>query len=786
MGALRTYAGEVVAGRGVFVLLFLVLAGPGSGAALQTVRVDPASEGIGLRADIGGETVALLNGLRYEGRDATGTAFSTGSMAANGARPRRLSLSGPGADHVTVTAALTPLPRGCRLEWTFAHDGPKREWNGWTSGFRLDLAGDIVEATTQVVTKWVTPTGAEKWEVAGDTLYPDTECQIRQIALGDISLVVVTPSYDPDWIYGNSKERAPFLRFALPKEPVFTRRFSMALLAIPTDAVEPHCLAAEAAGRPLALSLSTGRTGSLFAPGESVPLVASVRNVTPQPHECHLEVEVHDYDGAVRAHHSSSSAVSPWGAHPVSLRFAAEQRGILFVVARMEWEGGTAQQRATIGVLPDRRAEGVCPRSPFGMAAAIASPERYPDQLDLSVVLRHMERIGVRWVRGGWFPLKSEFTEAEERVVSRRVRLLGGHGILPHVQVGCKLPGPDGGVEELQTRLRSALHRFRWVSPYIEIGNELNHAGVTGPDYVERMLRPVHDVMRRMLPKGRVMSMGLGGVGKEWIEGFAAAGGMELIDILSVHPGCHPRAPEFWKGWRGWVFRSQMLDAMRVARERGDKAVWITEAYAPTQPGRSGLDLRTAADYLVRTYVCSLGLGVKVVEWYQFQDGVWFAQRQRPDDVEYNFGIVYTDLTPKPAYVAYGAMTEQLEGAACVGRIDLGADDLYGVRFRRELGTVDVLWSYREKHETDVAWWPPEKFEGVSRRPGEPWEERWRQPATVELPAQERVTVTDILGRARVQATPNGRALLQLTGSPVYVVGLGDIPLRKPFWPDIE
>jgi hypothetical protein len=300
------------------------------------------------------------------------------------------------------------------------------------------------------------------------------------------------------------------------------------------------------------------------------------------------------------------------------------------------------------------------------------------------------------------------------------------------------------------------------------------------------MLRPIHEVMRRVFPEGKVMSMGLGGVSKDWLEEFVAAGGMDLLDVLSVHPGCHPRAPEFWEGWRGWVFRSQMLDAVRAAREHGSKEVWITEAYAPTPPGRSGLDLRTSADYLVRTYVCALALGMKVTEWYQFQDGVWFAQRPRPDDVEYNFGLVYTDLTPKPAYVAYGTMTGQLEGAVYQGRLDLGAEDLYGARFQQGGRFLDVLWSYREKHETDLPWWPPENYQEASRKPGEPWEERWKEPVAVELPATGAVTLTDLMGNAREVSPEGGKVSLRLTGSPIYVRGLGHLAMRPRWWDDAE
>jgi hypothetical protein len=259
---------------------------------------------------------------------------------------------------------------------------------------------------------------------------------------------------------------------------------------------------------------------------------------------------------------------------------------------------------------------------------------------------------------------------------------------------------------------------------------------------------------------------------------------MALLDVLAVHPGCHPRAPEYYEGWDGWVFRPQMARAMQAARAAG-KVVWIDEGYAPASPARSQLDLRTAADYLVRTYVCAMALGVERIAWYQFQDGVWFARRPNPDDLEYSFGILYTDLSPKPAYVAYGALTERLDGAACEGRLELGAEDLYGLRFRRDGVVTDVLWSYREKHETDLPWWPPEKYVGSSRKPGEPWVERWQAGVSVSLPAPGPVTVTDLMGNPRTVAPENGKANLQLTGSPVYVQGLGALPPLPRVWPEM-
>jgi len=130
-------------------------------------------------------------------------------------------------------------------------------------------------------------------------------------------------------------------------------------------------------------------------------------------------------------------------------------------------------------------------------------------------------------------------------------------------------------------------------------------------------------------------------------------------------------------------------------------------------------------------------------------------------------------------------MTEQLEGATCLGRLDLGADDLYGVRFNHGGETVDVLWSYREKHETDLPWWPPENYAKDSRRPAEPWVERWQAPVEVTLPAAGTLTITDLMGNRRPLQPQDGKVTLALTGSPVYVRGIGEMGRLPRLWEDM-
>lgn len=731
----------------------------------------------------GGRNVTLVRGVAYRAEDEAGLAFETLRAVPGEGGAMRFDLAGPAAAAARVTVRIEPVPSGVGLEWTIRYNGPHRQWNGWTSRFEFDFGAEVTGVATRPVTRWVRPTGKHPWEVRGDTLYPDTECQLREVVFGDSALVMVAEDYDPDWIYGGNEDRARHWRLAPPVPPETEVRCRMVLLAIPANDRNPARLAAMAAGRPLALSVGTGRAGNLFAPGERVPLVLELSNVSGSRQNGRLDITAHDYYGRMLLRDRVPLSMAPNERRRMVRVVRPPARGVVFVDTLLSWSTGHQPGRTTVGVLPQRAAGGTRPDSPFGLAAVIASPHRYPDQWDLETVLRQAERIGVRWLRGGWIPLQDTMTDQELAAARSRLSALKRHGILPHTQMAASVPPPDE-VQALKSRLATSLQRLPEAGEYIEVGNELNYSA-TAPEYVERLLRPVHDVMREVRPDAKIMTMGLGGVMRDWLAAFVAAGGLDLADVLSIHPGCHPRAPEFWEDWRGWVFRPQVQDALAAARDHGARELWITEAYAPVNHFRSSVDLRTAADYLVRTYVCAIALGVKVTEWYQLQDGVWFAQRQYPADGEYNYGMLYVDLTPKPQYVAFGTMTEQLEGAAYVGRLDLGADDLYGVRFQRDGETVDVMWSYREKHETDLGWWPPELFADDSRRPGEPWHERWLMPVAVKLPASGSVEVTDLMGNRRSLQAQEGAVTLELTGSPVYVRGLAAAPLRAVFWEEL-
>lgn len=727
------------------------------------------------------QVTPLLTSLRYEAYSSHGLAFRTTGIRNQKALEEGtqivFTLEGPRAAQASVTAVVTPQAGSVRMKWSIHYGGPFQELISGQTGFRMGYAQPPLSAATVPTTQFIRPLGDKRYEVKGDTPYRDMEWQLREISFAKSRLVIATRWYDPDWIYRHQLARAVFLPAGFTKDAPTEATYEFSL--VPLQAAVPSIAllggtaadaAAAAAGRPFSLSVRCTHAANLFAPGETASFTLRLHSVAKAPQSGRLRWSVWDYYGKRQAGGTTSIALEPGGSKQIPVVLRSVKRGMLFLDAALFAGGQEWIDRTTFGVLPETSSILPSPQSPFGLAGIIGDPDTYPDQKSPDEVLAAARRIGARWVRLG-VSLGGVSVNPEQH-------LLAKYGLSGHFQVHATVPDPNHATE-FRDQLQSALQQFHKLSAPIEVGNELNLAGVSPRDYVDRLLRPVHDITREALPQSKILSMGFGGVDKKWLDGFVAAGGVDLVDVLSVHPGCQPRAPEYWKGYRGWVFRPQVLDALQAA---GPKPVWLSETYAPTPPERNQLDVRTAADYLVRTYLVSLALGVKVVEWYQLQDGIWFAQRPNPADTEYNYGLVYTDLTPKPGYIAYSVLTEQLEGAHYTGRLNLGADDLYGLRFRRGIHLVDVLWSYREKHETDLDWWPPEQYKDKSRRPGEPWVNRWHAPVVVELPATGPVIVTDIMGNSHTVLLKAGTISLSLTGSPIYVQGLHTLPVRQNLW----
>jgi hypothetical protein len=133
-----------------------------------------------------------------------------------------------------------------------------------------------------------------------------------------------------------------------------------------------------------------------------------------------------------------------------------------------------------------------------------------------------------------------------------------------------------------------------------------------------------------------------------WINQVAIRGGLRLIDGLGIHPysSVSPDDP------RSWMMQLQAVHERLADMGRPDLALWLTEYGAPTVSVVNGygpaLSEAQQAERLATAFALATRFDwIENLTWYEYRDGCGDAR-----DPECNFGLVHTDLSPKPAYAA--------------------------------------------------------------------------------------------------------------------------------------
>lgn len=257
---------------------------------------------------------------------------------------------------------------------------------------------------------------------------------------------------------------------------------------------------------------------------------------------------------------------------------------------------------------------------------------------------------------------------------------------------------------------------------------------------LEQTYRVVNEVRPEVKVAGPEVAAGFSNEGKwnPWLEEFFALGGLEHLDSMSVHPYRDRCCPPEGIG--------ENLEAVRDLMSEhgaGDKPIWITEQGWTT-------DLvpdRKQARYLLRSYVLAQKEATRF-NWYNFMDHrkTYGLIREKSSDLG--------RYSPKPSYVSYGVMTDQLAGLEYQG-IDSPPEGVRSVRFGGN-GTTRVMWAPTD-HKT------------------------------VALHTNSPVEVTDMMGASHDLMPVDGKVVLRLTGDPMYVDGEVDgIELDDRFSLDAE
>ncbi|WP_237742587.1 sugar-binding protein [Actinopolymorpha alba] len=387
------------------------------------------------------------------------------------------------------------------------------------------------------------------------------------------------------------------------------------------------------------------------------------------------------------------------------------------------------------------------PDSPFGMGV------RVPEGAAGLEVLSLLTRAGVKNLRNGpsWAAVERtkgqyDFSQTPEFFAALRDTT---HQLMPVALYNNRhydnnaTPYTDEGRAGFASYAAAVSRQFADQAKWIEIYNEFNHPGFgdigDGPadaraDYYYPLLKASYEKVKAQNPNVTVVGGATAGVPLEWLEELFQLGGLQYMDVLSIHPYVYPGAPEN---------AIQSLTAVKelVKKYNGGKLkpIWISEMGWPTHVGSTGVSEATQAANLVRSYVIALSQGVEKYFWYNFiNDGLDAGYN------EHNFGVVrYTTdpagrWTPKPAYVSYAAMTRLLTGAT----------------YQRQEDVANGVWSF------------------VFAKDGKQIRPMWSTtPTTVSVSTDKPITVTDLTGASATYAPQNGRVDLSLSGAPIYVAG---------------
>jgi hypothetical protein len=538
-------------------------------------------------------------------------------------------------------------------------------------------------------------------------------------------------------------------------------------------AMRPHSAGVIARDGDLGIELWTDQPFNLWNTGGSRTVKLEVVNAGLTTRSVRVDWVARDWNGGTTTGTTSGSvgARAVWNA---SFSVTLGARDIRFVEAVL-YDGTTeaAFARTTLSTL-STYAYGDGEHSMFAMGNFA-----YLQEPSSSAVLGLLKLLGMKWIRTAYRAYNGYATSPGPTVDA-----LDQNAFLHNMQLARELPW---GGETTSAWADDMVGRAMYSGArYYECANELNLTAPekTPAEYLTGVLEPLRTAMNAKGATFKVMTCGLAGYPEQWIQDFGAAGGWQHVDVLAYHPGrgnytADYEPPEPWTNETRWNFLGTLKKAI-VAK--GTKELWLTEAYAGTQPNRWWTDTyRHAPENVFLQLALAKAYGVRCVTWYTLNDSI----QQQPmeanaDSVEYHHGLLHRDLGAKPSLLAFATAARWLDQSTFLGWADLGDPDLFGLVFSTPTGKVNVLWSRKDGYVLNAD--PARRLAASPAyyRTPEPWEDQWPTKTNVTVPtpaATTSVRELNCLGMdvATHQAS-NALVTVRLDGSPRIFIGLA-LPL---------
>lgn len=546
------------------------------------------------------------------------------------------------------------------------------------------------------------------------------------------------------------------VEFGNGADGVFTRR--IAFHEMREEETPEECVA-RVRGVPFALYLGSPVRNNLFDGGDAALGWTATETAGTAATNVPLSLVVRDWDGRETAALHATVAFAPHERKTGTLTVPSPPRGIYFAELSVG-EGDAAEfTRTTFAVIPPFRFSpddtffGLCLRT-----SGLFAGER-EEEYALAA------RLGFRYLRHG------------DDALARRFGMRAGYSRpLPKHDFGAKA----GDAAEVEGWLDEIARRG---SPIFEFGNEIGHFSGEAQRHVlyDRYNGWLDAIRAARERRGMDFTLLYGTSAKrpELMRLIEDKGIFAKLDMFVVHPGRLNWTPDLVG--RGWRYRGLILDSKRLYAEFGHsgKPILLTEVYTKTKPNSKTSDsLRQSAESAVLNAVIAKADGMAGFCAYQLHEGTSFDENGFPmggrkAPVQWHYGLLNRDNSPKPSALGYETAAEELEGARFDREVRLAGTNLRGFAFDTPRGPLAVLWDRTEGYDL--------RTQGPRVRAAdepffhfEPWLDNWRVKTDYVFKVAdgtESVIVRDAIGReSEIPAV--GRVSFALTGAPVFVRGL--------------
>jgi hypothetical protein len=205
----------------------------------------------------------------------------------------------------------------------------------------------------------------------------------------------------------------------------------------------------------------------------------------------------------------------------------------------------------------------------------------------------------------------------------------------------------------------ATVHRYKDRVHYWEIWNEENHVANWMPAVnvarYTQLLKLTYAAIKAEDPTATVVLGGLStGADATFLAGIHDNGGWGSFDVLAIH--------SFVSGApNGSAFERWTNSAQAIAASYGVKPIWITEfgwsSYTGSGSGYVGVSLSRQKVYLERAYEIATRDNVQGVFWFESKN-----RGNTASDKTQNYGVLYNNLTRKPAWDGLKCEAEALYG----------------------------------------------------------------------------------------------------------------------------